>query len=231
MVHSDQFHDSAGLDLHLRTTIRNDLYSYIEAAALRLGEHVIELQKDGINVDGQDHEDSDLPVVFGEKYLYRISTRKEVNRHHEREKKFYMVQLGDDSSIEFKFWRHYTSVKISGNPRDFGDAIGLSGAFPSGDMFARSGKQMDNFVQYGFEWQVDPAYDPILFRSMREPQLPHERCRMPTGKTQSRRKLRGTNRALLSRAKEACRVQRGSDFDLCVDDVMITGEVGLGDAW
>jgi hypothetical protein len=44
MVHSDAFHNHAGFDLHVRTTI-DSYYSYIESAVVRLGEFILEMGK------------------------------------------------------------------------------------------------------------------------------------------------------------------------------------------
>ena len=109
------------------------------------------------------------------------------------------------------------------------DATGLMGDFSSGDMYSRDGEEILDFEHFGFEWQVNPT-DPKLFRDARSPQLPYEQCRMPTAPRPARRRLR-ENSELFQQAREACASQEGSDFDLCVDDVMITGDLGIAGAW
>ena len=69
-------------------------------------------------------------------------------------------------------------------------------------MVARDGEIMDNFDAYGFEWQVSPE-DPQLFLEARSPQLPFEKCRMPTAARPSRRHLR-QNADLFDSASTAC---------------------------
>jgi len=229
LVHSGTFHDQ-GLDLQLRTTIKGD-YSYIEAVALRLGQHVLEFRKESVLLDGVEFKNQDLPVTFGSRYTYDLTYRIEPNRQGTREKKFYMLQLGDDSSMELKFYRHFGSVSISGHPIDFGDAVGLSGTFPDGDMLGRDGRPMKKTDEYGFEWQVDPEHDPILFRDTRAPQLPFEKCRMPTVTKSIRRQLRGASKLLYKQAKKACRAQTGADLEACIDDVLAVGDLGLGEEW
>lgn len=229
LVHSATFHEE-GLDLQLRTTIKND-YSYIEAVALRLGRYILEFRKEKVSVDGVEFSNKDLPLTFGEAYTYDLSYRTEPNRQGTREKKFYMLQLGEDSSMELKFYRHFGSVSISGHPNDFGDAIGLSGTFPEGNMLSRDGRLMEKNDKYGLEWQVDPERDPILFRDARAPQLPVERCRMPTVTEESRRKLRGASKLLYKQAKKACYSQKEADLEACIDDVMAVGDAGLGEEW
>ena len=229
LVHSETFHNE-GLDLQLRTTIKDD-YSYVEAVALRLGQYVLEFRKESVSIDGVDLKDEDLPVTFGMKHTYDLTYRTEPNRQGTREKRFYMLQLGDDSSMELKFYRHFGSVSISGHPNDFGDAFGMSGSFPDGDMLGRDGRSMKKNDNYGFEWQVDPVHDPILFRDARAPQLPFEQCRMPTATRTYRRKLRGASKLLYKQAKKACHAQKGADLEACIDDVLAVGDVGLGEEW
>ena len=60
MAHSEQFHNGAGFDLHVRTTI-DSFYSYIEGAAVRIGDHILEVSADKTLLDG--HQ-MDLPVEF-----------------------------------------------------------------------------------------------------------------------------------------------------------------------
>ena len=44
VMHSDNFHNKAGLDFHVRTTMHEGMYSYIDSAAVRVGEHIVEIQ-------------------------------------------------------------------------------------------------------------------------------------------------------------------------------------------
>ena len=231
LVHSKKYRDE-GLDLHIRTTIKDD-YSYIEAVALRLGRHVIEFHKQHIFVDGLQHKDGELPISIGDKHEYQVASRAQPNKDRTRIKKFYMIELGNDSSVELRFYRHFGSVQIMANPEDFGDAVGLSGTFPNGDMKGRTGSLIRNTEDFGFEWQVDPSHDPTLFLEMREPQLPSDKCRMPTLTRSSRRKLRRNEKGLYTQAKQACRAQYDQidNLEACIDDVMATGDVQLGEEW
>lgn len=225
MIHSEQFHDNIGFDLHARTTI-DSFYSYIEAAALRVGAHTLELEKQQFFVNGAQHSYNELPLNFGDKYEFKITmvqsgkTTKEV-----------LVDLHNGSSIVFKFYKHFLSFKLAGRPSDFRDSVGLLGEFGTGDMYSRDGVPMDDFTQCGFEWQVDPSEDPVLFRNRdRSPQLPYEVCRVPTAARPSRRMLR-KDHTLLEQAQAACAKLQGHDVELCVSDVMMTGDIGLASTW
>ena len=67
----------------------------------------------------------------------------------------------------------------------------------------------------------------------RAPQLPSEGCRMPTESRPSRRLLRSNNNGLYEKAATACSAATSNehDLELCVDDIMATGELGLAGAW
>ena len=217
MVHSDGFHGGTGFDLHARTTI-DSYYSYIESAAFRVGGYAVEMERDQFFIDGVQHTSKDLPMTFGDEHNYTITQLEDSEKVQ-----LYKVNLHGHSSMSFKFYKHFLTINLSVNPKEFGDSAGLLGEFPTGDMYSRRGNLMSNFVDYGFEWQVS-LDDPHLFRDDRAPQLPYERCRMPTAPRPSRRRLR-QNGALLEQAKDACASQRGKNFDLCVNDVMVT-EIG-----
>jgi hypothetical protein len=137
--------------------------------------------------------------------------------------------LNEDSSILFKFYKQYLTINVSGDVKDFGDSVGLLGDYHTGNMVSRDGVIMDDFKSYGFEWQVNPD-DPQLFMDAREPQLPYELCRLPTHPRPSRRKLRGDS-VLLQQATEACSKLSGSDMELCINDIMSTGDTGLATTW
>ena len=94
------------------------------------------------------------------------------------------------------------------------------------------------------EWQVDPTRgDPLLFDTARPPQLPYELCRWPTAARPGRRQLwlRGGStgsggeegRVTLDQALQACHEQSVSmaNLDLCVDDILMTGDTDLASIW
>jgi hypothetical protein len=227
LVHSDDFHANAGLDLHVRTTTKS-YFSYMEAAALRLGPDVLEIRRNNLQLNGVKYHKEDFPLTFGEgDYQYTYSLAQEKGK-----RTVYKLTLGSDESwMEFKFFYHFMTVAILGKSDEFADSVGLLGSHEDGSMVGREGASFSDFEAYAFEWQVNPHQDPQLFHAAREPQLPFERCRMPTEARPSRRKLR-SNRSLFQEAQAACaKVGQGNDMDLCIDDIMATGEVGLAEIW
>ena len=227
LISSDDFHSGAGLDLHVRTTIQ-DYFSYIETAALRVGESVLEFHKDHFYLDGTKHAVSDLPLTFGGKYSYTVTSPPIEEGKNPRFYQYFQVDLHKDSTILFKFYKKYLTISVDGHAKDFVNSVGLLGDYRTGNMLSRDGAVMTDFDQYGFEWQVNPN-DAKLFLDARAPQLPYEECRMPTAARPARRRLRTS--ALFDEAKAACAHVTGSDGDLCIEDVLATGDVGLASFW
>ena len=234
MMHSDGFHNNAGLDLHVRATMHENLYSYFEAAAMRIGDHTLELHKHDIILDGVSHAPADLPLTFGsDEYKYTLDNAELEAGKSSRNYQQYKLDLHEDSSIRFNWYRQMLTIQVKGHENDFGDSSGLLGDYHTGDMIGRQGQLMNDFTDFGFEWQVNPgADDMMLFREAREPQLPYEKCRLPSKamQQQSRRLLRG-DKVLLAAANEACASKTGNDFTLCVNDVMITGDIEMAQTW
>jgi len=227
MLHSDNFHNKAGFDLHVRTTI-DTYYSYVESGAFRVGNDIVEMERNQFFVNGVQKTKDDLPYSFGnDEFRYTIHQETDDGRVQ-----VYRVELSEESSLLFKFFKQYLTISTSGSAKDFGDSVGIMGEFHTGDMYSRHGKRMSNFEDFCFEWQVNAnANDAKLFRTAREPQLPYEKCRLPSLPRPSRRKLLRGDHALYDEARRACSAQSGTDFDLCVSDVVITGEIGIADIW
>ena len=231
MASSKQFHNGAGFDMHVRTTIRHDLYSYFKSAAIRIGTHILEVTKEYVLLDGKTYQHQDLPLTFGDdEYQYTIDNA-EIEAHKDpTNRHYYKLDLHDNSYIKFEWYRHLLNMEIEGDERDFGDSVGMLGEYKTGDMFGRHGQPMDDFNEYGFEWQVDPSQDPILFEEARSPQLPYEKCRMPSHTFSTHRRLRA-DKALMEAAEQACASKEGGEVLLCVQDVLMTGDVEMANTW
>lgn len=208
------------------------MYSYIESSAVRVGEDVVEVHNGRILLNQVEYKDEDLPLEFGQgKNMYKIYLANvEYKNSGDIRRRSYRLRLDDESKIEFKFYSRFMTFELIGH-EDFADASGMLGAYPHGIMLDRSGKEMSNFVDFGFEWQVGPS-DSTLFSDLRAPQLPYERCRVPTQSAQkARRRLLRGDVQLLENAKQACAQTKGGDFHLCVDDVMMTGDLEMAKEW
>lgn len=227
MVHSDSFHNNAGLDLHVRTTIQS-YFSYIETAALRIGEDILQFYNDHVILNGFKLTVADLPFTFGDDFKYTISDAATEEGKNAKYYQYFRVNLHKDSDILFKFYKKFLTIDIQGHTNDFADSVGLLGDYHTGNMVGRSGQALPDFESFGFEWQVNKD-DPIIFADARAPQLPYERCRMPTAPRPQLRRLRGQDKAMTEEATRAC--ANSEDIDLCLEDVLATGDVGLAGLW
>uniref|UniRef100_A0A6S8J5J6 VWFD domain-containing protein n=1 Tax=Amphora coffeiformis TaxID=265554 RepID=A0A6S8J5J6_9STRA len=232
LLHSDAFHNKAGLDVHVRTTMMdNDLsYSYVEAAAVRIGKTVLEFHPKFFRVNGVDHDYESVPSFeFDEQdHTYKISSTS-VGKH----KRDTILKLNAHSGIKIRSTKDLMYVTFDGGYADFWDSVGMLGNYTTGEMYGRSGPFKEDYVHYGMEWQVNPSQnDPILFSDHRDPQLPYERCRLPVVESAAtqRRRLRSMDMELKAKAMAACQNAK-TDFDLCVDDVMATGDVDVAEAF
>ena len=221
LLHSDHVNGGVPLDLHVRTTIRGH-YSYIESAAMKVGNTFFQLDTDKFFVNGVEYGDSSaLSLAFDEFTVEGVKT--------EGVAKIYTVVLTDLSTIKFKVIKNFISVAVSGHEDDFAKSWGLLGDYYSGDALGRDGRLMDNFIEYGMEWQVT-ADEPMLFHENRAPQLPDARCIMPTETSMSRRRLRNMEDIeLTASAERVCTTKE--DFESCMEDVLATGDIDLAGAW
>lgn len=239
LLRNEDFHNGMGLELHARTTIQS-YFSYIETAALRVGDTILEFYRDHVLVNGETFFVTDLPLTLGsEGFAFTLATLD--TKKNPKYNQDYIVDLNESSSITFHFYKQFMTFSVSGSPSDFGTGktTGLLGDYHTGAMIARDGSSIfKDFVDFAFEWQVDPSReDGQLFSQAREPQLPYEKCRMPTAPRPSRRHLRTAgNTQLLAQAQTACahvgnNNQNKKSYDLCIDDILTTGDVGLATAW
>mmetsp|Transcript_4378 Transcript_4378/g.9033 ORF Transcript_4378/g.9033 Transcript_4378/m.9033 type:complete len:245 (-) Transcript_4378:148-882(-) len=192
LVNAKDFHNGAGLALHVRTTLEpsSSSSSYMERAAVRVGEHVLEVLPDKVYLNGvqYDPSESEQPLRFTNgNYHYHYKLIKEETK----DTRVFRLDLGGWSAIEFSFYKQFLTVSTTGTIHDFGNAVGMLGNYHDGSMWSRSGEPFtQSFEKYAFEWQVDPREDGQLFRQARAPQLPLEQCRMPSEPKLFQRNLR-----------------------------------------
>ena len=161
------------MDIHLRTTIQFE-YSFIEAAAIRIGEDVLVVGSWGdylLNgVAG-----AELPnhlagfTVTYEKFTDKVDKFK--------------IYLDDNTIIELKTYQSMVAVNMPRSAALEG-SVGLLGSYPKGEKLGRDGvtifEDMDHFGQ---EWQVRDT-ETMLFEAARLPQYPQQ-CRLPKPNAQS----------------------------------------------
>jgi hypothetical protein len=208
-----------GLEVHIRTEIRRE-YSFISLAALRIGTDVLEVASQGFYwLNGV--ENADLPKEFsGFAFSYT---------HPNDQEHVFDVHLGGREHIKVKTHKDFVAVLVEqGKTQNFYNSHGLMGNFRTGEMLARDGTVMDNWNEYGQEWQVLDT-EPSLFHTVRFPQYPTQ-CKMPTAKaaSQLRRRLAATSSDETIAAEKACE-KWGEGKEDCVYDVLATGDLAMAE--
>lgn len=230
----EQKDDGMNVDIHIRTTIRDDIYSFIESSAMKIGHDVIEFHEGGtVQLNNHLLQEDEFPVnlVNGEQI-----TKEAYNPSNGHGRKFtFYVGINQETRVKVKSTKHFMTVAIDGSGKGLERSVGMLGEYGTGNMLARDGTTiMQDFVDFGMEWQVRPQEDMQLFHEARNPQFPYAQCRMPSETVQAsrRRKLRATNNGRFYIAAEnACTKHQPDHYELCLDDVLLTGDLDLAEAW
>jgi hypothetical protein len=222
LLHNPGFEQGLGMHIHVRTK-RLKQFSYVSSAVLRIGDETLEVM-------GDIHENlywlNKQPNENLEKGIsgYPITYRKVNSKQHN-----FTVELGDNKSIVIKTFKKFVRVSFVGaTQQSFGTSRGLLGSFGSGKMMGRDNVTVfENTDEFGQEWQV-LTYEDMLFHNVEGPQAP-AKCEMPVA-SNLRRRL-AESQISEDDAKIACARVNREDFDLCVFDVMATGDVDVFGAY
>ena len=166
MVDAPSFGGGKGLTAHVRTKAQYD-YSYVEAAALRIGDDVMEIGSYG-NYMINGVQDAELPATLGGyNVTLELSNKKETR---------FQVHLNDKDSIVLKAHKAFVGIIIDdADEADFGDSVGIMGHFGTGTLYGRDGKTVySDMDAFGDEWQVAKD-EPKLF----DGGAGNERCLTP----------------------------------------------------
>lgn len=223
LLHAPSFANGLGLDIHIRTRIRND-YSFIESVAIKIDNDILEVGGWGQYVYNGVAGGSLLDATVGPFELTYNPESKKV--HH--------FQIGAGNRVvKVKTVKDFVSVSLSDHPQaeDFSDSEGMLGQYGSEGLFGRDGTTMftlDNINEFGQEWQVRPE-EPKLFENVdREPQFPAQ-CLLPQVSTREQRRL-GERGVSEEQARQACSGWDASHRPKCVYDVLATGDLELAEA-
>ena len=213
---SKEFADATGMDLHIRTTKRYS-YSYIESAALKIGDDILEVSSFGSymlnGVSG-----ATMPALLAG---YPVTYTQVNEKKHE-----FVVDLGE-ATVEIGSFKDLVSVKLGGDPAKVGlhTSIGMLGEYKTGALLGRNGTLISDPNEFGQEWQVRDT-ESKLFQTNRSPQFP-EKCVMPTDTSTSRR----LGSSIAAEAAEKVCEHWGDLKDQCVFDVMAANDVELAGAF
>lgn len=230
-----------GLHLHIRTTIQEDSWSYVEAMALQVGPDILELsnyQKVAqIKFNDKVIAHDSLPFKFGQEDMFSVDTsvKKLVTHENEKvtERNVYNIQLGPKGLIEVALSWVFVSVSVKPKGDMGSNTSGLMGTFPSGELVARNGTVTFSDTDtdtYGGHWQVNPEEgDPMLFSEARDPVWPSP-CKLPALDYITGRRL---DPDILNQAHVDCESYYSSDGDIedCVYDELMTGNMMMAGAW
>jgi hypothetical protein len=223
LVHTPDF-DGSGrdLDIQIRTRIRSQ-YSYIESAAIKIGDDILEVSSFGdFAINGVD-----TPLLKENNGMlggYNVFHTEEAKKKHT-----YEILLGPNESITLSTHKDIVAVAINkgGNSKHyFGESIGLMGDY-DGTLFARDGVTvMEDMNAFGQEWQVKQD-EPKLFRNQdRHPQAPFQ-CILPTPRATDGRRVLGETSISKEVAEKACAGLSGTKYENCVFDVQAFGDLDV----
>ncbi|CAB9508401.1 expressed unknown protein [Seminavis robusta] len=229
LLHNPNFAGGLGMELHIRTKI-DTWWSYIETAALRVGEDTFEV----MGGDGLKYWFNGNPgrtnlkngKALGKKLAgeYKIRFRWLNNHQHQ-----FKVDFGNGEAVTFKTFKEFVRVNVeSSTYGDFHESSGLMGSYPSGMLLARDNSTiMEDVNEFGKEWQVHSS-EPKLFHNKDGPQHP-ERCSMPTISETASGRQRRLGESMITRedAEVACAHVDQANRNACVFDVLATNDLDM----
>lgn len=217
------FASGLGLDIHIRTKARYS-YSYIEAAAIRIGEDVLEVGSFGqYFVNGV--EDAELPFDMGDgKYPLTAD-------HINKKKSVFEIKISEKEFIKVHVHKDMVNVEVSSSQAtkaNFGTSVGMMGRYPDGALLARDGTTIiDDHDLFGQEWQVDKTENGDLFQS---PSPYTNQCLPPNLVEQDRRRL-GQQTISEDAAAAVCEKYASDETkkQMCVFDVIAMDDLEAAD--
>ncbi|CAJ1968918.1 unnamed protein product [Cylindrotheca closterium] len=225
------FADGLGLDIQIRTKMVR-FWSYIRNAAVRIGHDVIELE------GSDDTQDQSIRFWYNMEFKAKDATTlggfpMTIRRSHEKMTK---VIIDLDSKypgvkIIMATYKEFVRVDVEGATDEaFANTVGLLGDFTTGKTLARDGSAIDNFREYGSEWQVRPG-EHMLFHNTAEPQFP-KKCLEPEDPRGERRRRLEESDITMEQAEKACSALKDAlDQKDCVYDILATQDMDMAGAF
>jgi len=218
------------LNIHIRTKLVR-YWSYIESAAIRIGNDVLEVR------GSPEKETGDAKLHYWSNFEYRGDLTDlagfPVTISERRNK--YTIDLGDaypGQKIVINTFKEFVGVKIEGATEEsFGGSVGMTGDFMTGKTLGRDGvTEVDDFNDLGLEWQVLPS-DGKLFHALSAPQFP-ELCYLPEDPRGERARRLG-EQSITEEAAEAACAGLKDEFDRkgCIYDILATQDLDMVGAY
>jgi hypothetical protein len=221
MIHAPHFDgENKPLDVDVRTKIRYD-YSYVESAAVKLGNDTLEVASFGdyfLNgVAG-----AAMPAFVGG---YPVTHSNPSNKVH-----VFEIALSDSEKIVIKTFKDLVAVSVEDtDSKRLKGTLGMAGSYDKhGKMLGRDGEtEMEDPTAFANEWQIRQD-ETSLFHVAKGPQHP-EQCKLPEISTSDKRRRLGEGLAR-EKAERACAHFSGEQFENCVFDVMAVGDIEIAQA-
>jgi len=216
-----RFGKDVGLEVQIRTRMRHG-YSYIESAAMKIGDDILEVSSWGeYRLNGVESADLSKGAHLGPFDLVLSSL-------NDYQHSFDIITEGDQV-IQIKTFKDFVDIKLEKvNLEDFAFSQGMMGGYPSGRKTARDGLTLlEDPNKFGQEWQVR-GDEASLFPLARYPQHPQQ-CTLPTASTERRRL--GETKITREEAEKACaHLDDKEQMEMCIFDVMATGDLDMAAA-
>lgn len=225
------FAEGLGLDIQIRTKMVR-FWSYIRNAAIRIGHDVIELE------GSDDLQDQSVRYWYNMEFKANNANTlggfpMSIRRSHSK-----MTKIEIDLNVKYpgvkivlSTYKEFVRVDVEGATEEaFANTVGLLGDFNTGKTLARDGSAIDNFREYGSEWQVRPG-EHMLFHNTAEPQFP-KKCLEPEDPRGERRRRLDESDITMEQAEKACSsLNDPLDQKDCVYDILATQDMDMAGAF
>lgn len=225
------FANGLGLEVHIRTKMIR-YWSYIKTAAIRIGNDILEIEGSAIEnsfsnnywINYEDH--GELTDLAG----FPVTTK--VSNSDKRIFEIDLSQLYPNQKIIISNYKEFIRIDFPNNSEEaFGKTVGMLGDFKTGKTVARDGVTvMDDFYEFGNEWQVLPA-DGKIFRQIEVPNFP-QRCIEPEDPRGDRRRRLDEVTVTEEQAQKACAALKNPlDRKDCMYDILATQDLEMVGAY
>ena len=217
--------------IHIRTKI-NTWWSFIEAAALRIGSDVLEVS----SANGGTYYWNGKPLDPVDGQVLELSGFSTKFRSRGDRDKGFRVDAGRRQAIGINIYKDFVSVDVnveSNALANFGGSVGMMGSFPDGQMLARNGTVMTDANAFGKEWQVLATEDMLFHSTKGTIQAPIE-CKLPEEVKRSKPRRLGESLIQRKDAEAACASGRRLDkaeMEACIYDILATNDLGMSNVY
>ncbi|KAL3937847.1 MAG: hypothetical protein SGBAC_007128 [Bacillariaceae sp.] len=222
------FAGGKGIEIQIRTKLVR-YWSYIQSVAIRIGNEILE-------VEGSEDPSKDFKYWYNFEYQTEMESLSGFPVVFKDRSSFSNYKAGLDIDLSSMFpgekisiaaWKEFIRVDVkNGSKASFGKSVGVLGEFESGKTLSREGVLMNDFVEYGQEWQVRPT-EPMLFHKTSKPQFP-AKCIQPEDPQGQRRRRLDESSIKEEQAEAACAsLNDPLDRKDCVYDVLATQDLDI----